>query len=193
MANLIRQLASFFRVPERVALIFTDRGDGTSGPVSPDNPVPVTWTGAGPGGGGSDPDSAREVTLQELRDLAGLIRDNTYLVAALANGTGLTVRAAAFVATGDLSVTLLNEPVGIAPGPDVTFTHARVQALDGPVWYRVTGQSVSAQSGHYLAYGESVLLSAADVGAFTAITAMEGSRVFVTFLLDAPPPVTTAT
>lgn len=42
MTNLIRQLASFFRVPERVALIFTDRGDGTSGPVSPDNPVPVT-------------------------------------------------------------------------------------------------------------------------------------------------------
>ncbi|MDR6753810.1 hypothetical protein [Deinococcus soli (ex Cha et al. 2016)] len=44
MTNLIRQLASFFRVPERVALIFTDRGDGTSGPVSPDNPVPVTVT-----------------------------------------------------------------------------------------------------------------------------------------------------
>lgn len=41
MTNLIRQLASFFRVPERVALIFTDRGDGTSGPVSPDNPMPV--------------------------------------------------------------------------------------------------------------------------------------------------------
>ncbi|MDK2013585.1 MULTISPECIES: hypothetical protein [unclassified Deinococcus] len=191
--SLIRQLLSFLRAPERVALLFTDRGDGTSGPVGPGNPMPVTWTAGAHGGAASDPDSAREVTLREVRDLAGLIRDNTYLVAALANGAGLTVRAAAFVATGDLSVTVLNESVGIVPGPDVTFTHARVQALDGPVWYRVTGQPVSAQAGHYLAYGESVLLSAADVRAFTAITAMEGSRVFVTFLLDAPPLVTTAT
>lgn len=31
--SLIRQLLSFLRAPERVALLFTDRGDGTSGPV----------------------------------------------------------------------------------------------------------------------------------------------------------------
>ncbi|MDR6330614.1 hypothetical protein [Deinococcus soli (ex Cha et al. 2016)] len=42
MTTLIRQLASFFRVPERVALLFTGRSDGTAAPVGPDNPLPVT-------------------------------------------------------------------------------------------------------------------------------------------------------
>lgn len=78
MTNLIRQLASFFRVPERVALIFTDRGDGTSGPVSPDNPMPVTWTTGAPG----DPSSAREVTLQALLDATNQL---TFAVGVLRN------------------------------------------------------------------------------------------------------------
>lgn len=55
MVNMIRQLASFFRVPERVTLLFTDRGDDTAAPVSPSNPLPVTIQGgSAPGTGGGE-------------------------------------------------------------------------------------------------------------------------------------------
>ncbi|MXV20301.1 hypothetical protein [Deinococcus xianganensis] len=136
MANLIRQLASFFRVPERVALIFTDRGDGTSGPVSPDNPVPVTWTAGAPGGAASDPDSAREVTLREVRDLAGLIRDNTYLVAALANGgAGLKVKPHEVV-QAESTYALIEDQVADAPLPDVPAwaNRALLRVTRGTLW-----------------------------------------------------------
>ncbi|GGM52309.1 hypothetical protein GCM10008956_30460 [Deinococcus arenae] len=51
MANLIRQLSSFLRAPERVTLLFAGRADGTAAPVTVDDPLPVTVVG---GGGSSE-------------------------------------------------------------------------------------------------------------------------------------------
>lgn len=63
MVNMIRQLASFFRVPERVTLLFTDRGDDTAAPVSPSNPLPVTIQGGPAPGGGSSGGESEVVTV----------------------------------------------------------------------------------------------------------------------------------
>lgn len=41
MSRLSMALSRFFRVPELVTLIYTDRGNGNAEPVSPDNPIPV--------------------------------------------------------------------------------------------------------------------------------------------------------
>lgn len=60
--DLKRQLTSFLRVPERVTLLFAGRADGTAAPVTPTDPLPVALIG----GAGSDPDAAREVTLQQV-------------------------------------------------------------------------------------------------------------------------------
>lgn len=143
--SLIRQLLSFLRAPERVALLFTDRGDGTSGPVGPGNPVPVTWTAGAPGGAASDPDGAREVTLREVRDLARLIRDNTYLVAALANGDGLTVRQA------EPAQVYPPQILGVGNGQTLTLpegtTHATVRVVAGSARLGLLDASVAPEVG----------------------------------------------
>lgn len=54
MANLIRQLSSFLRVPERVTLLFAGRADGTAAPVTVDDPLPVAVVGGGAGGSSED-------------------------------------------------------------------------------------------------------------------------------------------
>lgn len=60
--DLKRQLTSFLRVPERVTLLFAGRADGTAAPVTPTDPLPVSFAP----GAISDPDAAREVTLQQV-------------------------------------------------------------------------------------------------------------------------------
>lgn len=71
--DLKRQLTSFLRVPERVTLLFAGRADGTAAPVTPTDPLPVSFAP----GATNDPDAAREATLQQVRDgitaLAGLL------------------------------------------------------------------------------------------------------------------------
>ncbi|MGM9322469.1 hypothetical protein [Deinococcus aquaticus] len=62
--DLKRQLTSFLRVPERVTLLFAGRADGTAAPVTPTDPLPVAFAP----GATSDPDAAREATLQQVRD-----------------------------------------------------------------------------------------------------------------------------
>lgn len=62
--DLKRQLTSFLRVPERVTLLFAGRADGTAAPVTPTDPLPVSFAP----GATNDPDAAREATLQQVRD-----------------------------------------------------------------------------------------------------------------------------
>ena len=139
--DLKRQLTSFLRVPERVTLLFAGRADGTAAPVTPTDPLPVSFAP----GAASDPDSAREVTLQEVRDLAGLIRDNTYLVAALANGTGLQVRQAEPAQVYPLQI------LGVGNSQALTIpegtTHATVRVVAGSARLGLLDASVAPEVG----------------------------------------------
>lgn len=69
--DLKRQLSSFLRVPERVTLLFAGRADGTAAPVTPTDPLPVSFAP----GATSDPDAARENTLARAADTLSDLRD----------------------------------------------------------------------------------------------------------------------
>ncbi|MFC6751486.1 hypothetical protein [Deinococcus aquaticus] len=62
--NLIQSLKSFLRAEGFKALLYTARDGDNAEAVGPGNPLPVALIG----GAGSDPNAAREATLQQVRD-----------------------------------------------------------------------------------------------------------------------------
>lgn len=70
--NLRRSLENLFKGPQAVLPMTRSKDDPHMAvPVTADDPLPVTVVGGSVGGGGTvqaDPDSAREVTLQQVRD-----------------------------------------------------------------------------------------------------------------------------
>lgn len=131
---IIRSLGDFLTSLKARALLYFVGDDDTFRPVSRSNPVPVEVTNLSSGGGGSDPASAREVTLGQVRDRlpanrAGRVIGRQILpLSAVAQG--LTLPAGAIAA--EIGVSGGTARVAIA-SPDPTATAGRVWG-DGTGW-----------------------------------------------------------
>lgn len=171
--NLRRSLENLFR-GQAVLLTTRSKDDPHMAvPVTSDNPLPVTVLdgSVGGGAGGTDPDSAREATLQEVLTHMQAANGNSFVLANQALNEGVHVRPAADVwaPAAPLSAAAGTSSAALPNPHGAKLRSATVHVVSGAL-YRNVGADAGSTCPR-LDVGDSERLTAAQYAAYRVLRA----------------------